>query len=88
MKADNNHNMKSLAMGGEFTGHHTRSQGPPEYTEMAADNSPPVHECSNKPGEQTPSNDIVASTAAMSMPHQLNQDFHHFHNFRSTKAHS
>lgn len=52
MKADNNHNMKSLAMGGEFTGHHTRSQGPPDYTEMAADNSPPVHECLNKPGKQ------------------------------------
>ncbi|KAJ4422612.1 ubiquitin-specific protease ubp2 [Gnomoniopsis sp. IMI 355080] len=38
-------------MGGDFTEHHTRSQGPPpEYTEMAADNSPPAHKCSNKPG--------------------------------------
>lgn len=52
MKADNNHNFQSLKMGGEFTGHQTRSQGPPDYTEMAADNSPPIHECLNKPGKR------------------------------------
>lgn len=38
-------------MGSDSTGHHTRSQGPPPvYTEVAADNSPPTHERSNKPG--------------------------------------
>lgn len=38
----------------DLAGHHTRSQGPPPvYTEMAADNSPPSHECTDKPGEQS-----------------------------------
>lgn len=61
LKADSFHNTKSLTMGGDFAGHHTRSQGPPIYTEMAADNASPIHECSNKPGEQASPSHLYCS---------------------------
>lgn len=50
-ETDNSPSTRSLTMGGDFAGHHTRSQGPPIYTEMADENAPPTHKRFDRPGE-------------------------------------